>query len=146
MRTGEPNQGSGEAEMEVHAPTSQLCVLESVNSIHRFGSTSGLGSHRSTGMSPVAPTTHSRYDQSVDMFDGFRSVSWIPRAGPEQAEHGKLITASLSLEWNLTPQPTCICQQLARATSETLRPNLTDNFVVQKVLQGLETGRPHIYS
>ena len=76
------NPGSDEAEVEVHAPPSRLRVLGSVNPIHSSGSTSGPEARRSTSMSPVTTTMRSRYKQSLDMFDGFRSVSGIRRAGP----------------------------------------------------------------
>ena len=95
------NPGSDEAGVEVHAPSSHLRVLGSVNPVRRSGSTNGPGARRSTGMPSVAPTptTRSRYKQSTDMFDGFRSASGIPRAGPAEVEHGKLIMAILSLGW-----------------------------------------------
>ena len=46
--------------------------------------------------------------------------SGVPWAGPAEVEYGQLTVASLLLVWNLIPQPTFSCQQLARATSETL--------------------------
>ena len=46
---------------------------------------------------------------------------------------------------NVTLHPTFTCQQLARATSETLWPDLTDNFVEHKFLQSKKTAQPYTY-